>query len=185
MILPIIVYGAPVLRKKSAEIQEGKTDVSQLAADLFETMENASGVGLAAPQIGKSLRMFVIDTSHMEDEEVPDVKRVFMNPEMLDESGEPWPFEEGCLSIPNVREEVHRPETIRIRFFDENWAQHEETFEGVPARIIQHEYDHLNGVLFTDHLTPLKKRLLKGKLSNISQGKVETSYEIMAPLAKL
>ena len=184
MIFPIVVYGDPVLRKRAVEIKHGDTEVQELAEDLFETMKNASGVGLAAPQIGRSQRLFVIDTGQMEDEEVEVVKQAFVNPEILDESGEPWIFEEGCLSIPTIREDVSRLDAINIRFFDEHWVQHEKTFERVPARIILHEFDHLNGVLFTDHLTSLKKRLLKGKLSNISKGKVETSYQIVAPLAR-
>ena len=183
MIYPIVVYGDPVLRKRAKEIKKGEVDVKALANDLFETMENASGVGLAAPQIGKSLRMFVVDTRHIEDEETEEVTQVFINPKVINEEGERWAFEEGCLSIPNIREDVQRQDTVTIQYLDEDWIEHEKTFDGMPARIIQHEYDHLNGVLFTDHLTPLKKRLLKGKLNNISKGKVETSYEIIAPLA--
>jgi len=182
MVYPILVYGNTVLKKRASEIEEG-SDVKELAADMFETMKSASGIGLAAPQIGKSHRLFIIDTSQMEDEEIGDYKMIFVNPEIIEEWGEEWDFEEGCLSIPTIREDVSRLDSVHIRWFDENWDQHEEEFNGMIARIIQHEYDHLNGVLFTDHITSLKRRLLKGKLSNISKGNVETSYRIAAPLA--
>jgi peptide deformylase len=181
---PIVVYGNPVLKKRAVDIVEGEIDVVQLAADMYETMEGAEGVGLAAPQIGKSIRMFVIDATKMEDEEVSDFKQIFINPVMVKQDGDEWAFEEGCLSIPEIREEVYRQERLTINFFDENWQPHEQTFEGLKARIIQHEYDHIEGVLFTDHLTPFKKRLLKGKLVNISKGKVQPKYRIKAPLAK-
>lgn len=184
MVYPIIVYGDPVLKKKAKEIKKG-SDVSQLAEDMFETMGNASGIGLAAPQVGKSIRMFIIDTRPMEDKEVGEYKQVFINPEIIEEWGEEWAFEEGCLSIPNIREDVNRQDQVHIRWFDEEWNEHEEEFNGMVARIIQHEYDHLNGILFTDHITSLKRRLLKGKLNNISKGKVETSYRISAPLANV
>ena len=185
MVYPIVVYGDPVLKKKGKEIEHGSEEVKTLAADMFETMNNASGVGLAAPQIGKSLRMFIVDASPMEDEKAGDFKQVFINPEILEESGNKWTFEEGCLSIPEVREDVDRKEKVRIRYFDEDWVEHEEEFDGIVARIIQHEYDHIEGILFTDHLTPLKRRLLKGKLTSISKGKVDTSYRIIAPMAKV
>jgi len=126
-----------------------------------------------------------VDSSKMEDEEAGDFKQVFINAEILEENGEDWTFEEGCLSIPEIREDVDRPETILIKFFDENWIEHKQEFEGIVGRIIQHEYDHIEGILFTDHLTAFKKRLLKGKLSNISRGKVDTTYRIHAPLAKV
>ncbi len=185
MVYPIVVYGDPVLKKKAKRIEMGEEDVKILAEDMFETMRNANGVGLAAPQIGKSIRMFIVDASAMEDEKAGDFRQVFINPEIIEESGDKWNFEEGCLSIPEIREEVARQEKIRIRYFDENWEEHEDEFDGIIARIIQHEYDHIEGVLFTDHLTPLKRRLLKGKLANISKGKVETTYRIIAPLAKV
>lgn len=180
MIYPIVVYGDPVLKKRAEDIEEGSLDVKTLAADMFETMYGASGVGLAAPQIGKSIRMFVIDGEPM-DEALKDFKKVFINPEILEEDGEEWAFEEGCLSIPGIRADVFRPEKLRIRYYDEDWKEHEETFEGVAARIIQHEYDHIEGVLFTDHLSGLKKRLLKSKLQNISKGQVRTDYRIQIP----
>lgn len=182
MIYPIVVYGDPVLKKRAREIEHG-SDVKELVDDMFETMHNASGIGLAAPQIGKSIRMFVVDASPLEDDEIGDYKQVFINPEIVEEWGEEWTFEEGCLSIPNIRENVDRLDSLHIRWFDENWQEHEEEFDGMVARIIQHEFDHLNGILFTDHITSLKRRLLKGKLSNISKGKVDTAYRIAAPKA--
>jgi len=189
MIYPIIVYGDPVLKKQGKDIAEGEIDVIKLAEDMFETMENANGVGLAAPQIGKSIRMFVIDATAMaeegeEEDELKDFKQVFINPEIIEEVGEEWDFEEGCLSIPDIREVIYRQEQLTIKYFDENWEEHEETFDNMKARIIQHEYDHIEGVLFTDHISPIRKRLLKGKLKNISKGKVDTKYRIKAPLAK-
>ncbi len=189
MIYPIIVYGDPVLKKRGKDIKKDSFDVKQLAEDMFETMRNASGVGLAAPQIGKSLRMFVIDATAMaeednEEDELKGFKKVFINPEIIQEVGEEWDFEEGCLSIPDIREVIYRKEELTIRYFDENWVEHQETYDDMKARIIQHEYDHIEGVLFTDHISSIKKRLLKKKLTNISKGKVSTNYRIKAPLAK-
>jgi peptide deformylase len=184
MIYPILVYGNPVLKKRAKNIVKGETDIEQLVEDMFETMHNASGIGLAAPQIGKSIRLFVIDASALEEPELEDFKQVFINPQMIEESGKEWAFEEGCLSIPEIREDIFRPEKLRLKYFDENWVEHEEDFDDMKARIIQHEYDHIEGVLFTDHLTPFKKRLLKAKLMNISKGKVKPNYGILAPLAK-
>jgi len=183
MIYPIVVYGDPVLKRMADEIEEGKVDIKKLIDDMFETMYNASGIGLAAPQIGKSIRMFVVDGSPLDDkhEDVSDFKKVFINPEIIEESGVPWKFEEGCLSIPNIREEISRPAKLVINYLDENWEEHEEEFDGMKARIIQHEYDHIEGTLFTDYLSPFKKRLLKGKLQNISKGKCDTDYKIKYP----
>jgi peptide deformylase len=186
MIYPIIMYGDPVLRQRAKDIEQG-TDVKQLIKDMFETMYAASGIGLAAPQIGKSIRLFVVDASAMEDEDEPDMKdfkKAFLNPVMLEEFSTPWEFEEGCLSIPNIREKISRKGKLKIRYYDENWNLLEEEYDGMKARIIQHEYDHIEGKLFLDYLTPLKKRLLKGKLTDISKGKVETEYRILAPLKK-
>jgi peptide deformylase len=144
-------------------------------------MHAASGIGLAAPQIGKSVRLFVVDGTVLEDEPgMEDFKKVFINPMMLEELGTPWEFEEGCLSIPNIREKVSRKAELKIRYYDETWTLKEETYDGMKARIIQHEYDHIEGKMFVDYLTPLKKRLLKGKLSDISKGKVDTEYRIVA-----
>lgn len=181
MIYPIVLYGDPVLKKEAEDIEEGSIDVKKLSEDMFATMEAAHGIGLAAPQIGKSIRLFVVDGSPMEEEEMEDFRKVFINPEIIDETGKAWKYEEGCLSIPGVREDVFRQPEITINYLDENWVEHEETYDGMKARIIQHEYDHIEGVLFTDYLTPLKKRLLKGKLGNISKGKCEAEYKIRAP----
>ncbi len=184
MIYPIVAYGHPVLKKKAADIVKGEIDVVELANDMFETMYHAQGIGLAAPQIGKSIRMFIADASPLEDEEVGDWKQVFINPEMVSESGAEWLFEEGCLSIPGIREDVSRNEQLKIRFFDENWIEHEATYSGMQARIIQHEYDHIEGILFTDHLSGFKKRLLKSKLTNISKGIVKVDYRMSFPARK-
>lgn len=189
MVYPIVLYGDPVLRQRSREIQPG-TDVSELVNDMFETMHAAQGIGLAAPQIGKSVRLFVVDGTTLgkdEEEAEPGMekfKKVFINPVMLEELGTPWEFEEGCLSIPTIREKVARKDTVNIRYYDEQWNLKEEQYNGMKARIIQHEYDHLEGKLFIDYLSPLKKRLLKAKLSNISRGEVDTEYRILAPIRK-
>ncbi len=186
MVYPIIVYGDPILRKRAADIPRDYPGLSQLIQDMFETMYAAHGIGLAAPQIGKGIRVFVVDGTTLEEEEedMTGFRKVFINPEILDENGAVWAFEEGCLSIPNIRENVSRQENVRIRYVDENFVPKEEEYTGVKARIIQHEYDHLDGKLFIDYLTPLRKRMLKGKLTNISKGDVETEYRISAPLKK-
>ncbi len=181
MIYPIVAYGDPVLRKKAEEVQPDTMDITKLSSDMFETMYAAHGVGLACPQIGLSLRMFVIDGKAM-DEAMEGFKKVFINPIILLEEGEKWAFEEGCLSIPGIREEVVRNPTIRLRYYDEGWNLHEEEFDDLRARIIQHEYDHIEGVLFTDYLSPFKKRILKGKLTGITKGKVEVDYRMRFPL---
>lgn len=185
MIYSIVAYGHPVLKKEAQDIDKDKVDVKELSENMFETMYAAQGIGLAAPQIGKSLRMFIADASPLEDEEVGDWKQVFVNPEIIEESGDEWAFEEGCLSIPDIREEVIRPEKVKINYFDENWVEHTEVFEGMKARIIQHEYDHIEGILFTDHLTPFKKRLLKSKLTNITKGIVKAEYRMNFPAKKI
>lgn len=184
MIYPIVVYGDPILKKKARDIEPEELDVRQLSQDMFETMESAHGIGLAAPQIGKSIRMFVVDGRPLEEDEMQDFVKVFINPQILEESGDEWPFEEGCLSIPNVREEVSRNAKVKIRYFDLDWNEHIEEYDGMKARIIQHEYDHIEGILFTDHLTPFKRRMLKGKLQNISKGKTKVDYRIAIPLKK-
>ena len=184
MIYPIVMYGDPVLRQRAKEIEQG-TDLKQLIEDMFETMHNANGIGLAAPQIGKSIRLFVVDGTIMDDEPaMVDFKKVFINPVILEENGLPWEYEEGCLSIPNIREKISRLENLRVRYFDQDWNLLEEEYDGLKARVIQHEYDHIEGKMFVDYLTPLRKRLLKGKLADISKGKVDTEYRIMAPLKK-
>lgn len=182
MIYPIVVYGDPVLKRKTQDIEKGTIDVKELSEDMFETMKSAHGIGLAAPQIGKSLRMFIVDGRPLEEDDMMDFVKVFVNPHIIDESGDKWNFEEGCLSIPGIREPISRLPKIKIQYFDENWEEHEDEFDGMKARIIQHEYDHIEGILFTDHLTPFKRRLLKGKLTNISKGKCDTEYRIKAPL---
>ena len=184
MIYPIVMYGDPVLRQRGKNIEPG-TDIKQLVDDMYETLEAANGIGLAAPQIGKSIRLFIVDGTSLEDEPgMENFRKVFVNPELLEEAGAPWEFEEGCLSIPNIREKIARKEQLRMRYFDEQWNACEETFDGMKARIIQHEYDHIEGKMFIDYLTPLKKRLLKGKLADISKGKVDTEYRIMAPMRR-
>ncbi len=181
MIYPIVMYGDPVLRQRAKDIPQG-TDIKQLVADMFETMDAANGIGLAAPQIGKSVRLFVVDGTGLEDEpDMDNFKKTFVNPQILDESGTPWDFEEGCLSIPNIREKISRKEKVKIRYYDEEWNLKEEEYDGMKARIIQHEYDHIEGKMFVDYLSSLKKKLLKGKLADISKGKVDTEYRILAP----
>lgn len=187
MVYPIVVYGDPVLRKRAQEIEIGSVDIKSLIQDMFESMYAAHGIGLAAPQIGKSIRVFVVDGTSLDDEEDEDMtgfKKAFINPEIVEESGEEWDFEEGCLSIPNIRESVSRQETVRIRYTDEDGNRKDETYDGMKARIIQHEYDHLDGKMFIDYLTPLKKKMLKGKLTDISKGDVKTEYRIVAPLKR-
>ena len=181
MIYPIVAYGDPVLKKKALDIEEGSTDVKKLAEDMFETMYAASGVGLAAPQINLSLRMFVIDGEPLDEESLAGFKKVFINPLIIKEEGGLWAYEEGCLSIPGIREDIYRSEKVRLRYYDENWNIFEEDFEGLKARIIQHEYDHIEGILFIDHLPNLKKRLMKGKLANISKGNVNADYKMRFP----
>jgi peptide deformylase len=189
MIYPIVAYGHSVLRKECDEINEGE-DVSILIEDMFQTMYAAKGVGLAAPQIGKSIRLFVVDATPFSEEEpenkiekidfnkLKSLKKVFINPIIENQSGEKWPFSEGCLSIPGIREDVIRESEIKISYFNQDWEFKEEIFKGVGARIIQHEYDHIEGVLFTDYLNPLKKRLLKRKFTDISKGKVDVDYRM-------
>ena len=195
MILPIVAYGDPVLKKEAIEIDEQFPALKQLIDNMFETMYEASGVGLAAPQIGQSIRLFVVDGSPFaevdEDEEedpravgMEGFKRVFINPIIEEETGANWVFAEGCLSIPKIREDVSRKEKIRVTYYDENWQFHDEWFDGYKARIIQHEYDHIEGILFTDHLSVLKKRMLTKRLTNISQRDVKVSYKMKFPAIK-
>ncbi|MEY8021220.1 peptide deformylase [Muriicola sp. SD30] len=193
MILPIVAYGDPVLRKVGAEIEEDYQGLKTLIENMWETMYNANGVGLAAPQIGLPIRLFLVDTSpfaeddeltEAEQKKLKDFKKVFINAEMLDETGELWPFNEGCLSIPDIREDVSRNDTITLRYQDENFKEHTESFDGILARVIQHEYDHIQGILFTDKVSSLKKRLLKGKLNNISKGKIQVDYKMRFPMLK-
>lgn len=180
MIYPIVAYGDPVLRKKAENIKPDYPELNQLVENMFETMYKSLGVGLAAPQIGLSIRLFVIDANPFkEDDRLADgFKKIFINAEMLDEDGDKWKFNEGCLSIPGVREDIDRYKTITIRYQDINFETHIEQYDGLRARIIQHEYDHIEGILFTDKVSPLKKRLLKGKLANISKGIVDADYRM-------
>lgn len=179
MKLPIVAYGDPVLKKVCVDIDETYPDLQQLISNMFETMNNANGVGLAAPQIGLPIRLFIVDTKADEDEEV--YKKVFINAKIVEESGEPWAFNEGCLSIPEVREDVMRKPNILIHYYDQNWKLHEEKVSGFAARVIQHEYDHIEGKLFTDKLSLLRKQLLKSRLDAISKGNVKTDYKMRFP----
>jgi peptide deformylase len=197
MVLPIVAYGDPVLKKRASDITKDYPNLSLLISNMFETMKGAKGVGLAAPQVGLSIRLFIIDASpyvtrdedeeeeeEEDEEDLKTFKKVFINAQILDESGNPWKFNEGCLSIPGIREDVERKPNVRIRYVDENFVEHDETYTGIKARIIQHEYDHIDGMLFTDRINPLRKRLLKRKLTDISKGEVEVSYKMKFPLKK-
>ncbi len=190
MILPIVAYGDTVLRKKCIEIDADYPDLDKLIANMRETMQNAMGVGLAAPQINKAIRLFLVDTRPFaEDEDLSkdeqnflgNFNRVFINAKITKETGEEWAFNEGCLSIPNIREDVNRKDTITIEYQDENFKKHTEVLTGLAARVVQHEYDHIEGVLFTDKLSSLKKKLLKKKLEKISKGKVNVDYRMKFP----
>ncbi len=191
MILPIVAYGTPVLKKKGTDITPEYPAFDQLLQNMWETMYAANGVGLAAPQVGIGIRLFIVDASLFADDDalteeeqkqLTGFKKVFINPQ-IEESGEEWAFNEGCLSIPDVREDVYRQEVIHIRYWDENFKEHQEVYTGLAARVIQHEYDHIEGVLFTDKLSPLKKRLIKGKLNNIAKGNIDVDYKMRFPLA--
>ena len=193
MILPIVAYGDPVLRKVGIEIDKDYPNLKELIANMKETMYNASGVGLAAPQIGKAIRLFLIDASPFAEDEDLDEKerdilknfnRVFINPKILEEEGEEWSFNEGCLSIPDVRQEVSRQPKVTLEYQDEEFTTHTEVLEGLAARVFQHEFDHIEGVLFTDKLSTLKKRLIKKKLENISKGKINADYRMRFPNLK-
>lgn len=191
MFLPIVAYGQSILRKVGVAIDASYPQLNELIADMWETMYKSNGVGLAAPQINKSIRLFVIDTIQIvegfdeeDKKEYPNekgVKKVFINAQIIEESGEEWSYNEGCLSIPKVREDVNRKKVVLIKYQDEHFVEHTESFEGVTARVIQHEYDHIEGKLFIDHITPLQKRLLKKKLDDISSGKVRVDYRMLFP----
>ena len=178
MILPIYIYGHSVLRTKCEVMKYDYTDLNTIIIDMFETMHNASGVGISAPQIGLSLRLFLIDLTpyHDEDSTVPNIKKVFINPEITKEYGDEIDYEEGCLSIPGIRENVTRKSKISIKYLDEKFNSFSEEISGIFARVFQHEYDHLNGVLFVDHLSPLKKNIVNRKLEKIHKGKFEELY---------
>ncbi|WP_299112758.1 peptide deformylase [uncultured Winogradskyella sp.] len=190
MILPIVAYGDPVLKKKAVEIDKDYPKLEELIANMYETMYGAFGVGLAAPQIGLAIRMFLVDTEPFAEDEsfskeeaaqLKSFKKTFINPIILEEEGDEWAFNEGCLSIPDVREDVFRQPNIKIQYQDEDFNTHVEEYDGLIARVIQHEYDHIEGVLFTDKLSSFKKRLLKGKLLNISKGKIRVDYRMRFP----
>jgi len=191
MILPIVAYGAAVLKRKADEIDPSYPNLKELIENMWETMYSAHGVGLAAPQIGLSIRMFVIDASPFVDEEemskeevktLQSFKKVFINPIILEEQGALWNFNEGCLSIPDVREDVSRKEQITLQYLDENFETHRITLEGLAARVVQHEYDHIEGVLFTDRISPLKRRLIKNRLASISKGAISVEYKMKFPI---
>jgi len=193
MILPIIAYWDPVLRKLGKSIDKEYPALESLLENMFETMYGAKGIGLAAPQIGLPIRIFIVDATPFKDDEELELeernflstfKQVFINAQIIDETGDEWVFNEGCLSIPDVREDVFRNETVKIEFLDEKFEKHTKEFSGIAARIIQHEYDHIQGILFTDKLSSLKKRLIKGKLANISKGKIRIDYRMRFPHMK-
>jgi peptide deformylase len=181
MILPIRAYGDPVLRKKCADIDKDYPGLSELIDNMFATMKSAKGVGLAAPQIGRAIRLFIIDSTHMYDKPEKGIKKIFINAQILDEFDEPWPYEEGCLSIPNIREDVTRPESIKIKYVDENFVEHIDKYDDMTARVIQHEYDHIEGILFIDKISAFKRQLIKSKLNNISKGNVDVDYKMKFP----
>jgi peptide deformylase len=191
MILPIVAYGNPVLRQMCPDITPDYPELKKLIADMWETMYRSNGVGIAAPQINKAIRLFVIDTiqivegfDEQDKEDYPNekgFKGVFINAHKVEESGEPWAYNEGCLSIPKIREDITRGEKVTLRYMDENFKEHEAVFDGITARVILHEYDHIDGKLFIDHIGPLKRRLIKKKLDDISAGKVKVDYKMMFP----
>jgi peptide deformylase len=192
MVLPIVVYGDPVLRKVGVDIDKDYEGLEQLIKDMFETMYKAKGVGLAAPQIGRAIRLFIVDTEPFaesdddddDDEFTPEqrkelkaFRKVFINARLLSETGEEWKFNEGCLSIPRIREDVSRNAEIEIEYYDEHFKKHVEKYKGVIARVIQHEYDHIDGKLFTDRISPFKRRMISGKLNDIAAGKISADYK--------
>jgi peptide deformylase len=188
MILPIVAYGDAVLRKETEEIDKDYPDLDLLIENMFETMYAAKGVGLAAPQIAKAIRIFIVDASGFNDEgeypELADFKRVYINPIIVEESGKEWKFEEGCLSIPGIREDVSRKSNVVIEYYNENFELIEESLDGIAARVIQHEYDHIEATLFTDYINPLRKKLIKGKLNDIAKGNIKVNYRMKFPLVK-
>ncbi len=184
MIQPIVAYGDPVLRKIGANIDEKYKDLQKVIENMWETMYNAHGVGLAAPQVNKSINLFIVDTAAFDEESFPVLKKVFINSEIIEEWGEEWEYEEGCLSIPNIRENVFRMPNVRLKYQDENFKLHTEEFSGIAARVIQHEYDHCKGKLFVDYIPELKRRLLKNKLLGISRGEAKVEYKMRLPKQK-
>lgn len=191
MILPIVAYGHPVLRKMANEIEPGYPGLEKLVSDMWETMYASSGVGLAAPQVNKEIRLFIVDTEQMftgmneeeqkEYDDAPGFKGVFINAEIEELDGDEWSYNEGCLSIPKIREDIYRHETVTMSYMDENFTAHKKTFTGLTARVILHEYDHIEGKLFIDYISPLKRKLMKGKLNDITKGKISVDYKMMFP----
>ena len=193
MILPIVAYGHTILRKVAQEIDEQYPDLKKLIEDMWETMYASNGVGLAAPQVNKDIRLFVMDSAqifnNMDDEERqkreypddPGIKETFINAHVIEELGDDWSYNEGCLSIPKIREDIYRAEEVTINYLDENFSEHKKTFTGITARIILHEYDHIDGKLFIDHISPLKRKLLKRKLDDISKGNISVDYKMLFP----
>lgn len=186
MVLPITAYGHPVLRKVARDIDKDYPGLKELISDMYETMYATHGVGLAAPQVNLSIRLLVMDATPYSEEDpaAKDFKRVLINPKIIEESGDDWTFNEGCLSIPEIREDVIRKPKIRIQYYDESWEFHDETYEGVMGRIIQHEYDHLEGILFVDKISSIRKMLLKRRLSDISKGEIDIDYKMIFPNKK-
>ncbi len=180
MILPVYAFGQPVLKKVAKDIDADYPELGQLIENMWETMYGAKGVGLAAPQIGLGIRLFLVDTAQTkeEDDENKGIKQVFINAQKIEEGGTPWSFEEGCLSIPDINGDVERPAQIRLKYMDENFEEHEKIFTGMEARVIQHEYDHIDGILFLEHLKPIKRRLIKRRLENIKKGKISPDYKM-------
>lgn len=191
MILPIVAYGSPILRRVAVDITPDYPNLTQLIADMWETMYASNGVGLAAPQANRSIRVFTVDTiqmfNNMDEEEkdeypdAPGVKAVFINAHIVELEGEDWAYNEGCLSIPKIREDIYRQESVTLSYYDEHFQKHTKTFTGLTARVILHEYDHIEGRLFIDHVSPLKRKLMKGRLNDISKGKVSVDYKMMFP----
>ena len=186
MIMPILAYGHPNLRKIAQDIEKDYPGLDKLMDDMYETMYASSGVGLAAPQVNKSIRLFIIDASPYADErpELEGFKKVFFNAQIVEEVGEEWAFNEGCLSVPKINEDVSRKPSIKIQYFDENWEYCEDEYDGLIARIIQHEYDHLEGVLFVDRVSAIRKTMLRGKLNDITKGNVKVDYRMLFPALK-
>lgn len=191
MILPIVAYGAPVLRKMCKDIDTNYPDLNKLIEDMWETMYASNGVGLAAPQINKDIRLFVMDSvqifENLEEDELdlypdgPGIKKVFINAHIVDLEGDEWAYNEGCLSIPKIREDVYRQETVVLNYLDEQFVEHTESFNGITARVILHEYDHIDGKLFIDYIKPLRRKLLQGKLNDINKGKIKVDYKMIFP----
>jgi peptide deformylase len=191
MILPIVAYGHPVLRKVAVDIQQDYPQLDKLIADMWETMYNSNGVGLAAPQVNRDIRLFVMDTEQMFEDMKDDEKAqypndhgfkgVFINAHIVELDGEEWSYNEGCLSIPKIREDIYRHETVTLKYVDQSFEEHEQTFSGLTARVILHEYDHIDGKLFIDYISPLKRKLMKGKLTDISKGKISVDYKMLFP----